>query len=258
MTFCVISVRTTATTAGTAVTRRNTTHPAKYYRDSFERSFDHDYPDDNTPRGYDDITPHYDDPDMTPRGYPDDDFIPRYSPINDGYQSPRGGRYDDYDDRGYRGNGYDYDDYDDRYYDSRDDRYGGYDRNSYEDDRRYYDDDDRNFGSISRGNSYSPPLGGSSFDSPQPERRAMGSNRSSHDYNRTTMADYGLSRGSKDSSYSRGQQDYNSPRGYPESPFHPTGRSDTDSEPLYYNSRPLQDKQHAQHRPQSFMNSRWV
>ena len=203
------------------------------------------------------MTPHYYDPDMTPRGYPDDDFIPRYSPINDGYQSSRGCHYAGCDDRDYRGNSYDYDDYDDRYYDSRDDRYGGYDRNSYDDDGRYYDDDDR-IGSVSRGNSYSPPLGGSSFDSPQPERRAMvGSNRSSHDYNRATTADtYGSSRANKDSSYYRGQQDYNSQGGYPESPYHPTGRIDTDSEPLFYNSRPLQDQQHAQHRPQSFMNSR--
>ena len=123
------------------------------------------------------MTPNYDDPDMTPRGgYPDEDFITRYSPINDGYQSPRNGRYDDdYDDRGYRGNGYDYDDYDDRYYDSRDDRYSSYDRNSYDDDGRCYDDNDRNYGSLSRGNSYSPPLmGGSSFDSPQQEHRGMG------------------------------------------------------------------------------------
>ena len=44
---------------------------------------------------------------------------------------------------------------------------------------------------------------------------------------------------------------------HPDSPYHPTGRSDTDSEPLYYNSQPRQDTT-AQHRPQSFMNSRWV
>ena len=250
--------------------------PREYgdYGDSFERSFDQDYPPPmdhgvTPPRGYDAMTPNYDDPDMTPRGgYPDEDFIPRYSPINDGYQSPRNGRYDDdYDDRGYRGNGYDYDDYDDRYYDSRDDRYSSYDRNSYDDDGRCYDDDDRNYGSLSRGNSYSPPLmGGSSFDSPQQERRGMGSNRSNHDYNRTSTAgDYGSSRG-KDPMYPpgpglvRGQQDYTCPPegggGYhPDSPYHPTGRSDTDSEPLYYNSQPRQDTT-AQHRPQSFMNSR--
>ena len=239
--------------------------------DSFERSFDQDYPPTDRgarPRGYDDMTPNYDDPDMTPRGvYPDEDFIPRYSPINDGYQSPRNGRYDDYDDRGYRGNSYDYDEYDDRYYDSRDDRYSSYDRNSYDDDGRSYDDDDRNYGSLSRGNSYSPPLmGGSSFDSPQQERRMMGSNRSNHDYNRTTTAgDYASSR-RKDTSYPpgpglRGPQDYTCPPGggsyHPDSPYHPTGRSDTDSEPLYYNSQPRQDTT-AQHRPQSFMNSRWV
>ncbi len=45
--------------------------------------------------------------------------------------------------------------------------------------------------------------------------------------------------------YERERDYYNT---YPESPYHPT-RSDTDSEPLYYNSRPNS-------RPQSFMTDR--
>ena len=138
----------------------------------------------------DDVTPHYDeedDPDMTPRagdypstgrdfpskaGFPssgkggdypmeDDRYISRYD--DDGYGNRH---YDDYEGN-YRGNGYYDDEYyddDDRYYDSRD-----YDDSRYDDDY-YYDDDDRYqdyHGSLSRGNSYSPPLGvGGSFDSP--------------------------------------------------------------------------------------------
>lgn len=46
----------------------------------------------------------------------------------------------------------------------------------------------------------------------------------------------------------RGEREYYSP--YPENSYH-TGRSDTDSEPLYYNSRPIS-------RPQSFLHDRWV
>ena len=51
-----------------------------------------------------------------------------------------------------------------------------------------------------------------------------------------------------DRGYDQREQDYYS--AYPENSYH-TGRSDTDSEPLYYNSRPNS-------RPQSFPNDRWV
>ncbi len=150
---------------------------------------------------YDDLTPNYDDPDMTPRGgdYPGDDhFISRYTPPLDdgrGYQDRRYGD-DDY----YRGNSYEYDDdyEEDRYYDTRGDGSYSYDRNSYyDDDYEDYDYEDSHR-ALSRGNSYSPPLagvgvGGGSFDSPPTERRfrGMGSNR-----------DYGSSRGT--TNYSTG------------------------------------------------------
>lgn len=241
--------------------------PREYYPDSFERSFDQDY-EDHTPRGYDDITPNYDDPDMTPKGYPDDDFIPRYDSPN-GYPSPPSNRYDDYYNRriSSRDNSYEYEDYrsgdfEDQFYDTRsyDQSSQGYDRNSYS---------DRDYPASSQGYGDSPPRGGYQGynDDKVTSSRGGGyfdpsATRGYEDTNTPSRGGY-----TDSPPFHKGMGSFDSPtatradfpNAYPESPYHPTGRSDTDSEPLYYNSRPPDMSGGNYPRssgPQSFMNSR--